>query len=30
MKKQFPEHQVIVTKADEQGIQVREYMKRLL
>lgn len=30
MKNQFPEHQVILTKADEQGIQVREYMKRLL
>ncbi|WP_418301981.1 homoserine kinase [Lysinibacillus fusiformis] len=30
MKNLFPEHQVILTKADEQGIQVREYMKRLL
>ncbi|MCT6815438.1 MAG: homoserine kinase [Lysinibacillus fusiformis] len=30
MKNQFPEHQVILTKADEQGIQVHEYMKRLL
>lgn len=30
MTKQFPEHQIILTKADEHGIQVNECMKRLL
>ncbi len=30
MKKQFPEHQIILTNADEHGVQVNECVKRLL